>query len=65
VEDGTLVINIPQGLNKKYNHVKTYLKQTRSFPSFYDVCNDLLPEELTLDTKASSGLAIALTALGK
>jgi hypothetical protein len=34
------------------------------FPSFHDVRNDLLLEELTLDAKASSGSATALAASG-
>jgi hypothetical protein len=60
VEDRTLVLNVLRGLNKKYNHVKTYLKRVRLFPSFYDVHNDLLLEELTLDDEVSSGSATAL-----
>jgi hypothetical protein len=64
VEDRTLVLQVLQGLNKKYDHIKAYLKRARSFPSFHDVHNDLLLEELTLDTEASSGSATALTASG-
>jgi hypothetical protein len=63
VEDHTLVLQVLWGLNKKYDHVKTYLKRARPFPSFHDICNDLL-EELTLDAKASSSSATALAALG-
>jgi hypothetical protein len=37
VEDHTLVLNVLQGLNKKYDRVKTYLKWVRSFPSFQSV----------------------------
>jgi hypothetical protein len=47
-----------------YDHVKTYLKRVRSFPSFHDVGNDLLLEELTLDIEATSGSATALVASG-
>jgi hypothetical protein len=47
VEDRTLVLQVLRGLNKKYDHVKTYLKQVRPFPSFHNVHNDLLLEELT------------------
>jgi hypothetical protein len=32
VEDSTLVPQILRGLNKKYDHVKTFLKQTWSLP---------------------------------
>jgi hypothetical protein len=56
VEDRTLVLNVLWGLNKKYDHIKTYLKRARSFPSFHEVRNDLL-EDLTLDAEASSGSA--------
>jgi hypothetical protein len=63
VEDSTLVPQILRGLNKKYDHVKTFLKQTWSLPSFHDVRNYLL-EKLTLDAEASSGSATALAASG-
>jgi hypothetical protein len=62
VEDHTLVLNVLRGLNKKYHHVKMYLKRARPFPSFHNVCNDLFLEELTLDVEASSSLATALAA---
>jgi hypothetical protein len=64
MEDRTLVLNVLQGLNKKYDHVKTYLRRARSCPSFHDVRNNLLLEELTLDVEASSGSATALTTSG-
>jgi hypothetical protein len=64
VQDRTLVLQVLWGLTKKYDHVKTYLKRAQSFPSFHNVCNDLLLEELTLDTEASSGSATALAASG-
>jgi hypothetical protein len=41
-----------------------YLKQVRPFPSFHDIRNDLLLEELTLDVEASSGSTTALAASG-
>jgi hypothetical protein len=63
MEDRTLVLQVIWGLNKKYDHVKIYLKRAWSFPSFHDVRNDLL-EELTLDTEASSGSVTALAASG-
>jgi hypothetical protein len=64
VEDRTLVLQVLRGLNKKYDHVKTYLKRARLFSSFHDVRNDLLLEELSLDAEASSGSATALVASG-
>jgi hypothetical protein len=49
-------------LNKRYNHLRTFLKQKKPFPSFHDVHNNLLLEELTLGTKATSSSAIAFAA---
>jgi hypothetical protein len=53
------------GLNKKYDHDNMYLKWVQLFPSYQDVHNDLLLEELTLDVEASSGSTMALTASGE
>jgi hypothetical protein len=64
VEDRTLVLNVLQGLNKKYDHVKTNLKRAQPFPAFHDVRSDLLLEELTLNVEASSGSTSALAASG-
>jgi hypothetical protein len=64
VEDCTLVLQVLRGLNKKYDHVKTNLKQARPFPSFHDVRNDLLLEELTLAVESLLGSATALAAPG-
>jgi hypothetical protein len=58
VEDGTLVLNILQCLNKKYDHLKMYLKRAKPFPS-YDACNNL-PVEITLGTEATSGSTTSL-----
>jgi hypothetical protein len=65
VEDRTLVLDVLRGLNKKYDHVKTYPKQVPSFPSFHDIRNDLLLEELTLDAEATSGSTTTLAASGE
>jgi hypothetical protein len=63
VEDHTIVLNVLWVLNKKYDHVKMYLKRVRLFPSFHNIRNDLL-EELTLDAEATSGSATALATSG-
>jgi hypothetical protein len=55
VADHTLVLNVLRGLNNKYDHLKTYLKRALPFPSFHDVCNDLLLEDITLGVEATSG----------
>jgi hypothetical protein len=65
LEVHTLSLNVLRGLNKKYDHVKMYLKRAWPFLSFHDVRNDLLLEELTLDTEASLSLATSLTASAK
>jgi hypothetical protein len=60
VTDLTLVLNVVRGLNKKYNHLNTFLKQAKPFPSFHDVRNDLLLKDLTLDAEATTGSAMSL-----
>jgi len=47
VQDRTLVLNVLRGLNEQYSHMVALLKQSRPFPTFNDVRNDLLLEELT------------------
>jgi hypothetical protein len=53
VSNCTLVLNLLRGPNKGYVHLKTFLKQTVSFPSFHDVRNDLLLEEITMSMEAA------------
>jgi hypothetical protein len=48
VAASTLVLNILEWLNKKYDNLQTFLKWAMPFSSFHDVRNDLLHEELTL-----------------
>jgi hypothetical protein len=54
VANRTLVLNVLQGLNSKYDCMNTYLKRTLHFPSFHDVHNDLLLEDITLGAEAAS-----------
>jgi hypothetical protein len=51
VSNRTLVLNLLCGLNRRYDHLKSFIKRSISFPSFHYVCNELLPEKLNLDTK--------------
>ena len=51
VPDRTLVLNLLCGLSHRYNHLKALIKRTMSFPSFHDVRNELLLEELTLEAE--------------
>jgi hypothetical protein len=54
VADRTVVLNILRGLNKKYDHLKTFLK-LKPFSSFHNVRNDLRLEELMLGIEAAFG----------
>jgi hypothetical protein len=44
-------------LNKKYDQMKTFLKQAKSFASIHDISNDLPLEVVTLGVEATSGSA--------
>ena len=48
IQDRTLVLNILRGLSPKCNHMKALLKRSRPFPTFSEVRNDLVLEELTM-----------------
>jgi hypothetical protein len=53
IQDRTLVLNILRGLSPKYNHMKALLKRSRPFPTFSEVCNDLILEELIMAPPSS------------
>jgi hypothetical protein len=55
VTDRHLVLNLLQGLNKKFDHMKIFIKRWQPFPSFHTVCNDLELEEIELDHSAAHG----------
>jgi hypothetical protein len=44
-----LVLNLLQGLNKRFDHMKIFIKRSQSFPSFHTIRNDLELEEIELD----------------
>jgi hypothetical protein len=46
VTDHHLVLNLLQGLNKKFDLMKILIKQSQPFPSFHTVRNDLKLEEI-------------------
>jgi hypothetical protein len=52
VSDRMLVLNLLRGLSWRYNHLKAFIKRSVRFPSFHDVCNELLLEALTLDIES-------------
>jgi hypothetical protein len=47
--DRHLVLNLLQGLNKRFDHMKIFIKRSQPFPSFHTVRNDLELEEIELD----------------
>jgi hypothetical protein len=53
--DRHLVLNLLQSLNKRFDHMKIFIKRSQSFPSFHTVCNDLELEEIELDHSAAQG----------
>jgi hypothetical protein len=59
VTDRHLVLNLLQGLNKRFDHMKIFIKRSQSFPSFHTVRNDLELEEIELDHSAAQGQASA------
>jgi hypothetical protein len=58
VDDWILILNILHGLSQRFEHVGAIIRRYSPFPNFLKVQDDLLPEEIHLDT---SGLATALT----
>jgi hypothetical protein len=57
VTDRHLVLNLLQGLNKRFDHMKIFIKRSQSFPSFHAVRNDLELEEIELNHSAAQGQA--------
>jgi hypothetical protein len=52
VADRTLVLNILRGLSPRYGHLNALIKRTVPFPTFHVMRNELLLEELTMETEA-------------
>jgi hypothetical protein len=55
VTDRHFILNILQVLNKRFDHMKIFIKWSQSFPSFHTVRNNLKLEEIELDHSASQG----------
>ncbi|XP_062227390.1 uncharacterized protein LOC133925492 [Phragmites australis] len=51
VQDRTLVLSVLRGLNDKFANMVALLKCRKPFPSFINVCSDLLLEKLTMASK--------------
>jgi hypothetical protein len=60
VEDRILVLNILRGLNQRFEHVGSIIRCYSPFPNFLKVRDDLLLEEIHMD---STGPPVAPTAL--
>jgi hypothetical protein len=50
VDDRILVLNILRGLNQRFEHVGSIIRRYSSFPNFLKVWDDLLLEELHMDS---------------
>jgi hypothetical protein len=57
VTDCHLVLNLLQGLNKWFDHMKIFIKRSQQFPSFHTVRNNLELEEIELEHSAAQGQA--------
>jgi hypothetical protein len=60
VDDRILVLNILHGLNPRFEHLGAIIRRYTPFPSFLKVRDDLILEELHLDTSGSPDDATAL-----
>jgi hypothetical protein len=50
-----IVLNLLHGMNKRFDHMKIFIKRLQPFPSFHIVHNDLELEEIELDHSAAQG----------
>jgi hypothetical protein len=57
ITDRHLVLNLLQGLNKRFNHMKIFIKRSQPFSSFHTIRNDLELEKIELDHSAAQGQA--------
>jgi hypothetical protein len=62
VLDRTLVLNLLCGLSRHYDYLKALIKRSMSFPSFHDVRNELLLEELTMDAESPTSATMLYNA---
>jgi hypothetical protein len=62
VLDRTLVLSVLRGLNEKFGYMGAILKRQKSFPSFSEVKNDLLIEEIYMAKPAVPSHALLATA---
>jgi hypothetical protein len=55
VTDCHLVLNILLGLDKRFDHMKIFIKRSQPFPSFHTIRNNLELEEIELDHLTAKG----------
>jgi hypothetical protein len=60
VNDRILILNILRGLNQRFEHLRAIIRRSSSFLNFLKVRNDLLLEEIHLDTAGPSAAPTAL-----
>jgi hypothetical protein len=53
VTDRHLVINLLQSMNKRFDHMKIFIKRSQLFLSIHTICNDLELEEIELNHSAA------------
>jgi hypothetical protein len=56
VDDRILVLNILRGLNQRFKHLGVIIRRSSSFLNFLKVRDDLLLEEIHLNTAGPSAL---------
>jgi hypothetical protein len=49
ITDRHLVLNLLQGLNKRFDHIKIFIKRSQSFPSFHSIHNYFELKEIEMD----------------
>jgi hypothetical protein len=62
VPDRTLVLSVLRGLNEKFVYMGAILKRQKPFPSFTEVKNDLLVEEISMARPSAPSQALVATA---
>jgi hypothetical protein len=60
VEDRILILNIFRGLNQHFEHVGSIIRRYSPFPNFLKVQDDLLLEEIHMDSTSPSAAPTAL-----
>jgi hypothetical protein len=60
VEDRILILNIFRGLNQRFEHVGSIIRRYSPFPNFLKVRDDLLLEEIHMDSTSPSAAPTAL-----